>query len=286
MPKLIDLTGRIFGRLTVLSRADDYILPNGKPRVQYLCQCFCGKKVVVSSQNLRQGTAHSCGCLRAENFKKPVRNMRGKRFGKLTVVSQERTKITPSGQHKIMWRCLCDCGSYVVVEGSALRSGKTQSCGCVKSRLEEKISSILNGLSLSFRKQVSFDDLRTFKGGRTYFDFGIYINHYLFCLVEAQGIQHYREDSYAPWFGSYERDVTDLLKRDYCKQNKIPLVEISYLDNPEYEILSMLIDLQGNTVPSVLLDEGVTTISQESRLQVKFLGSKCHASDISDEDIV
>ena len=64
MSELIDLTEKIFGRLTVIKR--EY--PNGKrgePR--WLCRCECGKQKVIFGKNLRQGYSQSCGCLRDEN---------------------------------------------------------------------------------------------------------------------------------------------------------------------------------------------------------------------------
>lgn len=250
MPKFIDLTGRAFGKLTVLRRAENHILPNGKPRTCWICQCSCGNQIIVSGQNLRQETALSCGCSRREHFRKPTKSIVGNQYGKLTVVSQANTKITKTGQHKIMWNCRCECGSVVIVEGSQLKSGKTQSCGCLKSKMENKIANLLKQLHVSFRKQVSFEDLITPKGGRTYFDFAIYFDDYLIALIETQGIQHYKVDSYAPWFGQYEREITDPLKRNYCKIKNIPLIELSYQDNLEYELLSALIDLHVNTVPS------------------------------------
>ena len=53
--------------------------------------------------------------------------MIGKRFGNLTVVSEvaERSK-----NNHILYRCLCTCGSSVVVLGASLRYGGTKSCGC------------------------------------------------------------------------------------------------------------------------------------------------------------
>ena len=34
-----DLTGMVFGRLTVLQQAEDYIAPNGRHSTQWLCEC-------------------------------------------------------------------------------------------------------------------------------------------------------------------------------------------------------------------------------------------------------
>lgn len=42
---------------------------------------------------------------------------------------------------------------------------------------------------------------------------------------EYQGIQHYQNTKY---FGKYEREVTDLLKKDYCNSHNILLYEIKY----------------------------------------------------------
>lgn len=56
----IDLTGKRFGRLTVLERAD------GKGRCKWRCLCSCGNEVVVLGYNLKNGNTQSCGCLMRE----------------------------------------------------------------------------------------------------------------------------------------------------------------------------------------------------------------------------
>lgn len=61
MGKLIDLTGQRFGRLTVLSRAEN----RGKS-VYWNCVCDCGSSVTVRASGLRRGTCQSCGCLHKE----------------------------------------------------------------------------------------------------------------------------------------------------------------------------------------------------------------------------
>lgn len=62
MPKLIDLTGHRYGRLTVLRMA-----PRVKGRgVEWVCKCDCGKETVVKANSLRQGNTKSCGCLHRE----------------------------------------------------------------------------------------------------------------------------------------------------------------------------------------------------------------------------
>jgi hypothetical protein len=54
----IELTGRVFGRLTVIG------LAGRSPGRQalWLCSCGCGSETVVLGQNLRRGHTRSCGC--------------------------------------------------------------------------------------------------------------------------------------------------------------------------------------------------------------------------------
>lgn len=65
MGKKIDLTGRKFGRWTVIKEA-------GKSKsgdLKWKCDCDCGNVRVVSSINLRRGLSKSCGCFKKERAK-------------------------------------------------------------------------------------------------------------------------------------------------------------------------------------------------------------------------
>lgn len=66
MGTLLNLTGMKFGRLTVMSRAEDIIQASGRRRTAWLCKCDCGNSVVVSSDNLKSGATTSCGCYKRE----------------------------------------------------------------------------------------------------------------------------------------------------------------------------------------------------------------------------
>lgn len=63
---LKDLTGKTFGRLTVVARAPDAVSASGRHRVMWSCNCECGNHVVVYGDNLNKGVTRSCGCLRTE----------------------------------------------------------------------------------------------------------------------------------------------------------------------------------------------------------------------------
>lgn len=61
MPKIIDLTGKRFGRLVVLSKAE----PKSR-QTAWLCLCDCGNEKICFGTNLKRGKTQSCGCLRTE----------------------------------------------------------------------------------------------------------------------------------------------------------------------------------------------------------------------------
>lgn len=62
MPKLIDLLGRTFGRLTVSDRAANSKHGNAR----WVCSCECGAICIVNSRSLTCGLTRSCGCLKQE----------------------------------------------------------------------------------------------------------------------------------------------------------------------------------------------------------------------------
>lgn len=64
MRKRIDLTNKIFGRLTVTSFS--HIDPTNKGCV-WLCICICGRKTKVRSGDLISGSIFGCGCMKRNN---------------------------------------------------------------------------------------------------------------------------------------------------------------------------------------------------------------------------
>lgn len=65
---------------------------------------------------------------------KKAQNLTGRRFGRLVVLCVDDIVKYESTTH-IIWRCLCDCGSEVLVRASNLRSGNSTSCGCRKKEV-------------------------------------------------------------------------------------------------------------------------------------------------------
>jgi hypothetical protein len=61
-----DITGQVFGRLTVARRSDER---NRDRDRLWLCRCQCGNETLVIARLLRNGATQSCGCLRRERAK-------------------------------------------------------------------------------------------------------------------------------------------------------------------------------------------------------------------------
>jgi hypothetical protein len=66
MSKVIDLIGKVFGRLTVIERVEN----NKSGRSMWRCRCECGKECIVLGKYLLNGGTRSCGCLKVEELKK------------------------------------------------------------------------------------------------------------------------------------------------------------------------------------------------------------------------
>lgn len=57
-------------------------------------------------------------------------DMIGRRFTRLTVIARVENCGT-----RAAWRCACDCGNFIVVDGKKLRTEHTRSCGCYRSEV-------------------------------------------------------------------------------------------------------------------------------------------------------
>lgn len=68
MGKFADLTGKRFGRYTVICEAER---PPGKNNRHYwLCRCECGTEKVLDSASINKGAVVSCGCYQRERASK------------------------------------------------------------------------------------------------------------------------------------------------------------------------------------------------------------------------
>lgn len=65
-------------------------------------------------------------------------DLTGQRFGRLTVLCRADDHVTTKGYRNHMWTCRCDCGTIKDIRSKSLKSGISQSCGCLQ---KEQLSS-------------------------------------------------------------------------------------------------------------------------------------------------
>lgn len=130
MSKLRDLTGQRFGKLVVISQAEN-ITYGKKPRSvpAWLCKCDCGKETIMMTSNIIRDSTKGCGCSRGIDKRKDIA---GQRFGKLIAVKPTEKRRAKN----IFWECQCDCGGTKLVTVADLECGKVKSCGCFRDGSE------------------------------------------------------------------------------------------------------------------------------------------------------
>lgn len=214
------MIGQKFGSLTVLKRLEKD--PKLASRcIRYLCKCDCGREIEVNGNSLRTGHTTSCGCSR-----------KGTKIKDLTgMISGEITFLYPTEERQdrhVIWQCQCSCGAYIKLTSHEF--GHTKSCGCIKESLGEKrIKDILMAHNVDFQTQYRFQDCVHIK--TLPFDFAVFKNNQLHCLIEYNGQQHYEATS---GWNSTEHllrlQAHDFIKQEYCKKYNLKLIIISYLD--------------------------------------------------------
>ena len=228
--KVKNLLGQRFGMLTVIERAE-----NIGGRAAWLCKCDCGGTKIARSANLQKGHTQSCGCKHKQQLEQlhqdNIIDIQGQRFGKLVVLE----KVGSDTNNNIVWKCQCDCGNIKNISSFSLRNGLTQSCGCLKSKNEERIIQLLLDGGITFEKEKILYDEET--GEQYRFDF--YIENKFF--LEYDGEQHFRIGT--GWSNEEKFEKTrqkDLNKNHYCFRNNLPLIRIPYWAN--YQLTDLLLD--------------------------------------------
>lgn len=253
--------GDRFGRLTIKCRDTSKA---GSGRVCWFCECDCGNIISIAGKPLKNGNTRSCGCLDKEvktariqkwNEEHAV-DITGERNGFLTVI-RKATEEEIVGRPKGIgyWYCQCDCGNTHIVGLSDFKQGKVSSCGCLNSKGEARITTLLLENNVRFTKQYTFDDLRGDWGRLFFYDFAILNpDDSVKCLIEFDGIQHF---SKRHQFSKEEETLEIIQKRDDIKNNYayskgIPLIRIPYTELPTLSIS----DLQLETTKFLLQKDG------------------------------
>lgn len=111
-----------------------------------------------------------------------------------------------------------------------------QSCNGTKG--EQSIERFLRNNNINYITQYRFEDCRDIKP----LPFDFYLPDFNI-LIEYQGIQHYKPVNYFGGDMAFQSQIRrDLIKREYCKNNHINLIEVSYKDFTNIDtILNLLI---------------------------------------------
>lgn len=220
-----DLRGQRFGKLTVL-----YRVASSNHCTRWKCICDCGVFVECYANNLTNPCyTHSCGCSsergKHNNHNGPVVDIAGQRYGRLIVIRDTGLR---DQKREVFWECVCDCGNIVNVRGFDLRSGHTTSCGCLRSKGEEKIKSLLAQHHIEYVSQKTFATCVNARGNLLKFDFWMPTHQY---CIEYDGNIHFQATPSHGWFNDeYKQDLVkrDECKNQWCKENNIPLIRVPY----------------------------------------------------------
>lgn len=227
-----DITGKRFGRLVAIEPTNERAANGG---VRWKCICDCGNIVYPTMNNLKRKHTTSCGCAKEDFIESCKIDIIGKKFGYLTVLSEEES--IHGEKRKV--KCLCNCGNIHICSVTDLTTGHVMSCGCMnKSKGELYIEEFLHELNIVFEKQKRFKDCKNKKP----LPFDFYIPKYNTC-IEYDGEQHYKPIDF--WGGKerfVQRQLNDKIKDDYCNKSNIRLVRIPYTKTKQeiFEIINNL----------------------------------------------
>ena len=193
--------------------------------------CDCGNIIISSACSVKSGHTKSCGCQAKETAHKKYEEIWNSFIGtKINFLTA--TKFIGTENRKAMFEFECECGNKTILAARDVKSGHIKSCGCIGSSYGEAyISKLLDDSKILYKKQQTFEDLRTEDTNHPLrYDFAILNeNNEIIRLIEYDGRQHFQPVSH---FGGEEefarRRYLDNLKNQYALSHNIPLVRIPY----------------------------------------------------------
>ena len=237
MSKRLDLTGNVYGELTVIEMLYGYKYVSGKPRTYCRCCSQDGDEVIVRADALRSGATRSMKGAGKTGKKVDITGMK---FGLLTATEPTGKRATNGS---VIWKCMCDCGNLTEAPIHQITRGHTLSCGCRhQSKWEIFISDYLISLNIAFYPQKRFPDCKN-KKQSDMLPFDFYLPDYNIC-IEYDGEHHFHP---IDGWGGYDKFLitqeNDDIKNKYCEAQKITLLRLPYTyskEDIENEILNIL----------------------------------------------
>ncbi|WP_399631675.1 DUF723 domain-containing protein [Sporosarcina sp. SG10008] len=212
----------------------DYILLekefiNSLTPMRYICPHHSDRENYITYAKIKSGQGcNDCGNEKIgnifrktqEQFEESIDNLVGDEYKVISKYINNNTHI------KIIHNV---CGyEYAVLPNNFL--GGRRCPKCRESKGEKRISTFLDGNHhITYERQFRFPDCKN--QAQLPFDFAVFKNKKLSFLIEYQGIQHFKPIAY---FGGEEGykyiKRNDEIKRNYCIDNKLKLLEIHYLN--------------------------------------------------------
>lgn len=155
-----------------------------------------------------------------EEFINKIHELTGSDYEVLGKYKNKRTKIKM--KH-------IECGSEFDMRAGDFMYG-TRCPKCDLSKGEQAVKDFLVSNDVKFDTQYKFDGCRHKQ--KLSFDFALlHDNDEVSALIEFQGIQHYKATNYFDGQAKLDRQQrNDAIKRKFCKEQNISLIEIPYWD--------------------------------------------------------
>lgn len=114
--RIEDLSGREFGRLTVIKRdieRDFKQYEQGRNKVHWLCKCSCGNPQIISvtGYQLKSGHTQSCGCYASEQIAKRNKKYSTK-INPIIELDDYKIALTDDNENQ----CIIDKEDYEIVK--------------------------------------------------------------------------------------------------------------------------------------------------------------------------
>lgn len=188
-------------------------------KLKYVCNC--GEESQVKLSNFLRGNR----CKRCADKKRSL----DYEYVKLFIEENGGTLLSKEYHNSTKQKLdiICPCGNEHSIRFLAFQRGeRCPKCSAI-SKGEKMIMHFLDKNCIDYKYQVVLDDCRNINP--LPFDFAIYSEHKLKCLIEFDGRQHFEPIEH---FGGEEYLKTvklhDNIKTTYCHKNNIPLYRISY----------------------------------------------------------
>lgn len=212
-----------------------------KPRSYSYCDCKCNTCGHEWTSRFN-GLLHGQGCPKCANIFFNKFNEKKRLNAASTFIDKSNIKHDNFYQyHKVVYltnriKVIIVCPIHGEFKQTPNMHLEGKGCPhCKASKGEKLIEQILKKNNIPFKSEQTFPNLLGLNGGKLRFDF--YIDLYKIA-IEFNGMQHdqpiaFRKNKEKAFDDFVKRNKHDNIKKQYCKDNNITLIIVSYLNTPK-----------------------------------------------------